>query len=43
MWFLTQAEYVEILEPAWFRESMRESIEKMMNPLFRKIKYTNMT
>ncbi|MDY5330410.1 MAG: hypothetical protein SPG66_06155 [Anaerovibrio sp.] len=31
MWFLTQAEYVEILEPAWFRESMRESIEKMMN------------
>ena len=30
MWFMTQAENIEILEPAWFRESMRESIEKML-------------
>ena len=30
MWFMTQAENIEVLEPAWFRESMKESIEKML-------------
>ena len=30
MWFMTQAENIEVLEPAWFRESMKDSIEKML-------------
>ena len=30
MWFMTQAENIEVLEPGWFRESMKESIEKML-------------
>ena len=30
MWFMTQAENIEVLEPVWFRESMKDSIEKML-------------
>lgn len=30
MWFMTQAENVEILEPECIRKSMQESIEKML-------------
>lgn len=31
MWFMTQAENLEILEPECFRKSMQESIEKMLS------------
>lgn len=30
MWFMTQAENVEILEPECIRKFMQESIEKML-------------
>ena len=31
MWFLSQAEFLEVLEPASFRAEMKESIRKMLD------------
>ena len=29
MWLLGQAEYVEVLEPAWFRNEIKDTVGKM--------------